>query len=521
MGILILAQTALGIGDPAVLARAMVIIPWLFLFVAGRLWLQQMTDVGRARILYGRTTIVLVAACCLGLATRDTGRAQNVSAFVVTRIIGCVVIAYGGFAAVHIHHQLTCCLIIVVVAFFLPPLTELGHPIEPLVTMTLTCLGLLSSALITHLLTLQRRTGQAVAKPDGHVVSTSDGHASYNSHQFQASLMTLCMLLGASCLVILALIVAMPEARCGALVCVVNLVCLIALGTWLHHSKTDQEAACLIFGRGSCVISAADVLSQFWPLYSANASCAWNVPTFLITRLFSLVLVSSGGYSARYSTHQWNIILIQAAGAIFLPALSVIGHAHEVVITAGTLVLGWTVSFSTDEVMRRVFKDQQVEKSLRREAQARALAATERQRESEMQAAQKEREHNLEQQFFALTCHEVRNPLNGTVGCLRLAANLLAEGQSPVTSTSADLLAEGGAAPLEGRMAELRQVIDDAILCADFCLRVLTNMTSLQRLEVSRAPVPQPQRLRGSPPPVRSMVALRRPRQPWRRAATS
>ena len=69
------------------------------------------------------------------------------------------------------------------------------------------------------------------------------------------------------------------------------------------------------------------------------------------------------------------------------------------------------------------------------------------------------------QDFFAMTCHEVRNPLNGTVGSLRLAAVMLKRhGETE-------------------HLHELRDTIDAAIVCSDHCLQVLANMTSLQRLE--------------------------------------
>ena len=54
-------------------------------------------------------------------------------------------------------------------------------------------------------------------------------------------------------------------------------------------------------------------------------------------------------------------------------------------------------------------------------AQEQALAALTRQMETERQATQMARESKLEQDFFAMTTHELRNPLNGLVGCLRVA----------------------------------------------------------------------------------------------------
>ena len=98
------------------------------------------------------------------------------------------------------------------------------------------------------------------------------------------------------------------------------------------------------------------------------------------------------------------------------------------------------------------------------------------------QAEQKQKQ--LEQDFFAMTCHEIRNPLNGLVGCLRLAASLLGQ-----------LHSGGGALPdaEQQSVSELLMLCGDARLCGEQALQVLANMTSLQRLEAGLLdPVRQP-----------------------------
>jgi len=65
-----------------------------------------------------------------------------------------------------------------------------------------------------------------------------------------------------------------------------------------------------------------------------------------------------------------------------------------------------------------------------------------------------------------MTTHEVRNPLNGVVGYLSLAAPLLERLDSA-----------------DPAVQELQLCIYQATRCSDCCLRTLANMTSLQRLE--------------------------------------
>lgn len=92
----------------------------------------------------------------------------------------------------------------------------------------------------------------------------------------------------------------------------------------------------------------------------------------------------------------------------------------------------------------------------------------------------------------------MRNPLNGVVGCLRLAAPLLGQ-----LSSSAD--------PLEAfeAITQLKSAIVDATLCSDVCLATLYNMTSLQRLEAGLLdPVRQPTRL---PDIIAKVAAIIRP----------
>lgn len=92
----------------------------------------------------------------------------------------------------------------------------------------------------------------------------------------------------------------------------------------------------------------------------------------------------------------------------------------------------------------------------------------------------------------------MRNPINGLVGCLRLAAPLLEE----LTGSSDQLEATNA-------ITQLKSAIVDATLCSDVCLLTLANMTSLQRLEAGLLdPVRQPTRL---PDTISKVAAIIRP----------
>ena len=91
---------------------------------------------------------------------------------------------------------------------------------------------------------------------------------------------------------------------------------------------------------------------------------------------------------------------------------------------------------------------------MRQQSERRLRRAAEELAQAELQQKQ------VEQDFFAMTCHEIRNPLNGLVGCLRLVSPLLSQ-----LSDGVDLAAAA-------TITELREAILDATLCSDQALQV-------------------------------------------------
>jgi len=95
-------------------------------------------------------------------------------------------------------------------------------------------------------------------------------------------------------------------------------------------------------------------------------------------------------------------------GVYLRPALTNVGHIYEFIVTGLVVVSGMTFGAALEAAMLNAHVRQHSERRLRRAAEE--LARSEQQQKQ------------LEQDFFAMTCHEIRNPLNGLVGSLRLAA---------------------------------------------------------------------------------------------------
>ena len=109
--------------------------------------------------------------------------------------------------------------------------------------------------------------------------------------------------------------------------------------------------------------------------------------------------------------------------------------------------------------------------------------------------------HELEREMMAITCHEVRNPLNGAVGHLRLAQTLLPTGDWAARHTLASedrrvtlRNSDAGAAaddddqadPLAHRDTRLGTHVHEANACMQVALSFLARMNSLHKLKGGR-----------------------------------
>jgi signal transduction histidine kinase len=92
-------------------------------------------------------------------------------------------------------------------------------------------------------------------------------------------------------------------------------------------------------------------------------------------------------------------------------------------------------------------------------------------------AAAAERERAKEQELMALVAHETRNPLNGVLGNLRLAAADLME-----ACAGKGVGPEGTSSTQATTLESARDHVRDAITSSTIALRVLSNMNELGRL---------------------------------------
>ena len=123
-----------------------------------------------------------------------------------------------------------------------------------------------------------------------------------------------------------------------------------------------------------------------------------------------------------------------------------------------------------------------------------SLSATLRSQYTEQEQRQIAAIKQIESEIMAITCHEVRNPLNGAVGHLRLAAELLPPRMAPAAASArggmesacgGTVSTAGGGSSDEGSEG-LAAHVRDAEACTMVALRFLQGMNSLHKLKANR-----------------------------------
>jgi signal transduction histidine kinase len=257
----------------------------------------------------------------------------------------------------------------------------------------------------------------------------------------------------------------LPFPREVGMVCVLVGIAAILARTQLHK-MTDQEQARLYFGRA--FVTLEFVRQAGMCLRSFQKGGQANSALFLTSRLMIFLYHAFAGFSALQWSHRLANAAIFTIGCWLRPSMSTIGKLHESLITGFCITAGVTFGGALEAALTRSHRREHIARRLRLEVEEQTRLAK----------VQKQ----VEQDFFAMACHEVRNPLNGVVGSLRLAAPLLCQ-------------LSGSADPREAfeAIVELKSAIVDATLCSDVCLATLYNITSLQRLEAGLLdPVRQP-----------------------------
>ena len=298
----------------------------------------------------------------------------------------------------------------------------------------------------------------------------------FATQQFESTAKPTLYIVALFVLLVTALALHDPSSYKFALMNTAVCILIVSMRAYLESMRSQQRAL-LYFGRG---LAVAEFCRQFYFVDAARElGGAGDLSVFLFTRLLVFNYNTCLGYCSMHLSHRLALASFFLSCLWRGPLTYTIGKALENALTLTACFLGVTGGCFLENLLWRGFRREQAERQLRHEAQEQAQAALNSQAESERQAAQAARDAKLEQDFFAMTTHEVRNPLNGLVGSLRLALPLL------------DRLGGDGAV-----MAELRRVLDDATACSDVCLQVLVNMMSMQRLEAGLLqPDQQPTRL--------------------------
>ena len=328
----------------------------------------------------------------------------------------------------------------------------------------------LSTALLLVFFTVLRSSAVASLLRFTTDAADEDTVARFVARQFKGAYLIFLYTAAACVLYLVMLAFVEPLGAAYALAGIANGMLAVMLRIFLDNMQ-DQQQANLHMGR-------AMVLLEFVRQLFVQERRAWTArnPTFsggsaaqfLASRLLVFVYHAFVGYNSIHPSHR--LALASSFGTcIWRPELSQLGKQSEDILTVLAVLLGMAFGSGTEQALWRGFKREEAERRLRCEAQEQAQTALTRQIATEIQATQVARDAKLEQDFFAMTTHEVRNPLNGLVGCLGVAGPLLGRLER----------AHGG----DPTVRELRGVLEDATLCSDHVLQVLANMTSMQRLE--------------------------------------
>ena len=292
-----------------------------------------------------------------------------------------------GYSALPISHRVAYATIVAGGSLLHPPLSEIGRPLEPILTCSATLLGtLLGFAFESHLISRSKQGTPLADFPNTLAASrglTAADKRIFASQQFQAAFLPLLGLLAAVVLVAAGLAVGDPAESSWAAVVILLFITLISLRSWLHWMDNQQRAR-LLCGYAFVVLIllfeiAVDQGRRRWHAWKEPSAAA-----FLCFRVVVALLTASGGYSALPVSHLVACAAIVAGASIFLhPIMTEIGRPLEPILTCSALLLGGVVGSDFKDALWRSFKERQIEKRLRREAQRLAWEAEERQRAAE------------------------------------------------------------------------------------------------------------------------------------------
>ena len=386
----LLVTVALAAGDPAVRTWTTVSVPALTTLIFFRTWLHWMDDQQQARLLFGYGAIGITTINHIGRYANADGH-TSATAFFCCRAVMALVVAFYGYSGLSISHRVACTAIVAGASLVHPPLSEIGRPLEPILTCSALLLGtLLGLSIESYLIGHSKRGSPRADLPNAPAPTlelTAADEQTFVLQQFQAAFRPLVGFLVAVVLVCAGLGVGDPASRSRVTVGVLLFISMISLRTWLHWMN-DQQRARLLFGHATIVLMTITQVGIYASVASGDGLYAkgstLNAATFLFFRvMLALFVTFVGGYSASPITHRFAVDAIIAAASPCMPTLSEIGRPLEPILTCSAMVLGEAVGFAIETSLWMSFKEEQAEKRLRQEAQRNARETEERQRAAE------------------------------------------------------------------------------------------------------------------------------------------
>jgi hypothetical protein len=138
---LVLVAVGLAAGDPTTRTWARVGVPALVTLILLRAWLHWKDDQQRAHLLFGHSIIVLTTIIQINRYVTADSR-MSAATFLCARVGICLTTAFCGYSALPMSHRAGYALIVGGASLFVhPTLSELGRPLEPIITCSALLLG--------------------------------------------------------------------------------------------------------------------------------------------------------------------------------------------------------------------------------------------------------------------------------------------------------------------------------------------------------------------------------------------
>ena len=377
-----IALSVIGIaaGDPALRPRVALLVPLGVAAMGLRLWLHMMQDQQRARLLFSRAVVALDAVRVAGatLMINTTNTRTTAATFLFIRVIlAGLYLPLLAFCALPMGHRLTLASTIAAGAFLTPQRSDIGRPLEPIITCAAVLVGLLAGSSVDRLL---HSVFPMDLTDDAHIEQTITGNVAHKAKcaatHFHASFRPLLASMSSIVLSVIGVAAGDPAFRPRAAMIAFLAVAVMGLRLWLHAVQ-DHERARLLFGRAVVTLNIVYTLGLILVTDSTNTRA--TAASFLFIRVILDSLLLQGlAYCALPTGHLLAVASTCAVGSSLLPQLSEIGRPLEPIITCAAVLIHLVLCVAIKYAMWYMFKEEEALKRERSEAQARADAAMEK-----------------------------------------------------------------------------------------------------------------------------------------------